>query len=158
LLAAEGCRPGGCSCRWRAAAWEFAGSGHIDAALIAVTVAAWLRPGDRGLWRRALLAARADQILSGGSAAGALSHRGWAMPVAFAGATVLVYLPLVALGWRLAIYPVIPAKAGSMTGTGFYLLGLVRQVPLLGGLAGGYMVAATTILASAPLFSTSATP
>jgi len=133
--------------------WEFAGSGHIDAALITLTVAAlaaarrW-RPFGTGLL---LAAASLTKFYPAVLLPALYRRRDWAMPVAFAGGTVLVYLPLIALGWHVVGF--LSGYAGEegfdATGAGFYLLGLIRKVPLLGGFGAWiYMIAAAAILAA----------
>jgi alpha-1,6-mannosyltransferase len=132
--------------------WEFAGSGHIDAALIALTVAALAaarcrRPFDTGLL---LAAASLSKFYPAVLLPALYRRRDWAMPLAFAGGAVFVYLPLIALGWQVIGF--LPGYAGEegfdATGDGFYLLGLIRQVPLLGGFGAWiYLIAATVILA-----------
>ena len=132
--------------------WEFAGSGHIDAALIALTVAALVAARRWRLFGTGLLLAAASltKFYPAVLLPALYRRRDWAMPVAFAGGTVLVYLPLIALGWHvIGFLPGYAREEGfDGTGAGFYLLGLIRQVPLLDGFGAWiYMVAATAILA-----------
>jgi hypothetical protein len=131
--------------------WEFAGSGHIDAALIALVAAAlWVARRGRGGLAGLFLAGATLTKLYPAVLLPALYRRwGWAMPTAFAAAIVVGYLPFIGVGWR--VFDFLPGYAGEegfdASGTGFYLLGLLRQLPPLAGLSGRvYAVAAIAIL------------
>jgi alpha-1,6-mannosyltransferase len=132
--------------------WEFAGSGHIDAALIALCVAA--------LWA----AKRRREGLAGLFVAGATLvkfypaillptfYRRWdrKLPVLFTAAIVIAYLPFLSAGSHVLGF--LPGYAGqegfAAGGTGFYLLGLLRHLPPLTDLsARGYEAVALVILA-----------
>ena len=74
---------------------------------------------------------------------------GWAMPLGFAAAIVIGYLPFIGVGWR--VFGFLPGYAGEegfdAGGTGFYLLGLLHQLPPISGLSGpAYAIGATAIL------------
>jgi len=131
--------------------WEFAGSGHIDAALIALAMAAF--------WA----ARRGRQGLAGVFAAGATLTKlypavllpvlyrrwGWPMPVAFAGTIVAGYLPFIGVGWR--VFGFLPGYAGEerfdASGAGFYLLSLLHEVTPFATLDGrAYAIGAAAIL------------
>jgi len=165
--------------------WEFAGSGHIDAAAIAlVALALWCsqrRAGTNSLSSRGRRSRNPESMNTGlsqvrqgsvfvdsgigaprrpGMTAGggwliglALAaatlvkfypvvlfpalwrRRDWRMPLAFAGAMVLAYLPFLAVGWHvLGFLPQYVAEEGFAGGGGFYLWSLVRSVPPLRGL------------------------
>jgi hypothetical protein len=112
--------------------WEFAGSGHIDAALIALVVTAlWAaRRGRDGLAGLFLAGATLTKLYPA-VLLPALYRRGrWVMPAAFAAAIVVGYLPFIGVGWR--VFGFLPGYAGEegfdAGGTGFYLLGLLRQL------------------------------
>ncbi len=131
--------------------WEFAGSGHIDAALIALVVAAlWAARRGRGGLTGLLLAGATLTKLYPAVLLPALYRRwGWAMPATFAAASVVGYLPFIGVGWR--VFGFLPGYAGEegfdAGGTGFYLLGLLRQLPPLAELSGrAYTVGAIAIL------------
>jgi alpha-1,6-mannosyltransferase len=120
--------------------WEFAGSGHIDAALIALVVAAlWAARRDRGGLAGLFLAGATLTKLYPAVLPPALYRRwGWAMPAVFAAAIVVAYLPFIGVGWR--VFGFLGGYAGEegfdAGGTGFYLLGLLRQLPPLAELSG----------------------
>lgn len=133
--------------------WEFAGSGHIDAALIAFVVAAlWAAQRNRGGLAGLFLAGAALTKLYPAVLLPALYRRwGWALPTVFASAIVLAYLPFIDVGWHvLGFLPAYTGEEGfGATGTGFYLLGLLRQVPGLAGLSGqAYMAGSIAVLAA----------
>lgn len=131
--------------------WEFAGSGHIDAALIALIVAAlWAARRGRGGFAGLFLAGATLTKLYPAVLLPALYRRwGWALPAAFAAAIVVGYLPFIGIGWR--VFGFLPGYAGEegfdAGGTGFYLLGLLRQVSPLAALSGrAYAAGAVVIL------------
>jgi hypothetical protein len=130
--------------------WEFAGSGHLDAVLIAFVVVAW--------WA----AQRHHFAFSGLALAGATLTKfypavllpalyrrwGWTFPVTFTAAIIACYLPFVAIGWQmLGFLPGYAAEEGfDAGGTGFYLLSLLHQLPGLAELSatayviGGFLI------------------
>ena len=133
--------------------WEFAGSGHIDAALIAFCVAAmWAARRRRNGLAGLLLAGATLTKLYPVVLFPALFRRwGWRMPVAFAVVIVVAYLPFVSVGWRvLGFLPGYAAQEGfDAAGAGFYLLGLLRHVPALAALSARvYAIGALAILAT----------
>jgi hypothetical protein len=145
--------------------WEFAGSGHIDAALIAFCVAAlWAarrgRDGHTGLFLAGAALTKLYPIIL----LPALYRRwGWKMPAAFAAAVGVAYLPFISVGSRvLGFLPGYAAQEGfDANGAGFYLLGLLRHLPPLAALnAGVYAIGALTTLAvlGAALVFAHATP
>ena len=131
--------------------WEFAGSGHLDAALIAFAVAAlWAARRGRGGFAGLFLAGATLTKLYPALLFPALYRRWkWAMPAAFAAAIAACYLPFIAAGWQVLGF--LPGYAGEegfdRAGSGFYLLGLLRHLPLLVGLPGSvYLAVAAFIL------------
>src|SRR5207249_1441466 len=73
----------------------------------------------------------------------------WAMPAVFAAMIIVGYLPFIGVGWR--VFGFLPGYAGEegfdACGTGFYLLGLLRHLPLLAELSGpAYAIGAFAIL------------
>ena len=131
--------------------WEFAGSGHIDAALIAVVVAAlWaVRRGRDGLAGLLLAGATLTKFYPAVLLPALCRRWGWPMPGAFAATIVVGYLPFIGVGWR--VFGFLGGYAGEegfdAGGTGFYLLGLLRQLPPFAGLSGpAYAVGAVVIL------------
>jgi alpha-1,6-mannosyltransferase len=131
--------------------WEFAGSGHIDAALVALMVAAlWAMCRGRGGLAGLFLAGAALTKLYPAVLLPAF-YRRWrtVMPAAFAAAIGVGYLPFIGVGWR--VFGFLPGYAGEegfdSGGTGFFLLGLLRQLPPLAELSGrAYAVGAFAIL------------
>ena len=153
LLVAEGLPAGRVAVyAWHPLAlWEFAGSGHIDAALVALVVA--------GLWA----ARRGRNVLTGLFLAGATLTKlypavllpaffrrwRWATPLVFGAAIIVCYLPFIGVGWR--VFGFLPGYAGEegfdAGGAGFYLLSLLRHLPPLAALTGdAYLTAAAAIL------------
>lgn len=131
--------------------WEFAGSGHIDAALIAFAVAAlWAARRGRGGFAGLFLAGATLTKLYPAALLPALyQRRGWAMPAVFAGTIVVAYLPFSGVGWN--VFGFLPGYAGEegfdAGGSGFYLLSLIRHLPGLAELSGqAYATAAAAIL------------
>jgi alpha-1,6-mannosyltransferase len=131
--------------------WEFAGSGHIDAAIVALVALA--------LWARRREAAWLTGLILGGAVLvklfpivllPALTRRwDWRMPAAVMVVVVLGYLPY--LGAGTAVFGFLPgyvAEEGLNTGAGFYIWNLLSaDLPLaeLGVLP--YLVLAAVILA-----------
>jgi alpha-1,6-mannosyltransferase len=133
------------------ALWEFAGNGHIDAALIAFLVAAlWAARHRRAGLAGVLLAGATLTKFYPAVLAPALYHRwGWKMPAAFAAAIVVAYLPYLGVGWQVLGF--LPAYVGEegfdAAGTGFYLLALLRELPPFAQVSGrAYAVAAAAAL------------
>jgi hypothetical protein len=131
--------------------WEFAGSGHIDAMLIAGVLAAlWAarerRTGLTGLFlAMATLTKFYPMILTP-----ALYRRwDWKVPAVFAAAIVVAYLPFLSAGSQLlGFLPGYARQEGfDAGGAGFYLLGLLRRLPGLEGVStGGYEFVAIALL------------
>lgn len=109
--------------------WEFAGSGHIDALLVAlVALALWAgRRGAGGLTGLGLATATLTKLYPA-LLVPALWRRGdRLMPAVFAAVVVLGYLPFVAVGWRVfGFLPGYASEEGLRSGAGFYLLALIR--------------------------------
>src|SRR5207247_6216263 len=74
---------------------------------------------------------------------------GWAMPAVFAAAIAIAYLPFLGAGWRVFGY--LLGYAGEegfdAGGAGFYLLALLRHLPLFAELSGAeYAMGAVAVL------------
>ena len=130
---------------------DVAGSGHIDAALIALIVAAlWaVRRGRDGFAGLFLAGATLTKLYPAVLLPALYRRWGWALPAAFAAAIVVGYLPFIGIGWR--VFGFLPGYAGEegfdAGGTGFYLLGLLRQVsPLTAPSGRAYAAGAVVIL------------
>jgi hypothetical protein len=130
--------------------WEFAGSGHIDAVLVAGVLAAlWAarerRAGLTGLFLAAATLTKFYPMIL----APALYRRwDWKMPAVFAAAIVVAYLPFLSAGSQLlGFLPGYARQEGfDAGGAGFYLLGLVRRLPGLEGVStSGYEFAAIAL-------------
>lgn len=133
------------------ALWEFAGNGHIDAALIAFVVAAgWAARHRRAGLAGLLLAGATLTKFYPAVLAPALYRRwGWKMPTAFAVAIVVAYLPYLGVGWQvLGFLPAYTGEEGfDAGGRGFFLLALLRELPPFAKIGGrAYAVAAAVTL------------
>jgi alpha-1,6-mannosyltransferase len=133
--------------------WEFAGSGHIDAALIALVVLAlWAYHQDRS-WLTALALAGATLIKFYPAVLLPAVYRRWEwrLPIAFVMAAVLGYLPFIGAGWGvLGFLPGYVKEEGfTANGAGFFLWRLLQTLPSFSGLPGQvYLSIASMILAA----------
>lgn len=118
--------------------WEFAGSGHIDAALVALVVLAlWARQQDRGwLAGLALAGATLAKLYPAVLLPAFYRRREWRVPVAFAAAVILGYLPFIGVGRGvLGFLPGYVQEEGfTAGGQGFFLWNLLQTFPPLSGL------------------------
>ncbi len=135
--------------------WEFAGSGHIDAAVVAfVALALW--------WRRRGAAGAAGIALAGAALVKffpavilpALYRRwDWRMPSAFVAALLLGYAPYIGAGAAvLGFLPGYAGEEGFASGAGFYLwnlAALLLPVSLTGALP--YLALAALLLGAIAL-------
>ena len=153
LLAAEGLPTGRVAVyAWHPLPlWEFAGSGHIDAALIALVIAAsWAaRRGRNGLTGLFLAGATLTKLYPAVLLPAFFRHWSWAMPLIFVAGIIVGYLPFIGAGWR--VFGFLPGYAGEegfdAGGAGFYLLSLLRYLPPLTGLSGqAYVIGAAALL------------
>lgn len=131
--------------------WEFAGSGHIDAALIALVMAAlWAaRRGRNGLTGLFLAGATLTKLYPAVLLPAFFRRWRWAMPLIFVAGIIVGYLPFIGAGWR--VFGFLPGYAGEegfdAGGAGFYLLSLLRYLPPLTGLSGqAYVIGAAALL------------
>jgi alpha-1,6-mannosyltransferase len=137
--------------------WEFAGSGHIDAAIVAmVALALWSRRHAAG-WLAGL-------ALAGGTLAkfypaaifpALWRRRDWRMPAVFAAVVILAYLPFVGAGWRVfGFLPQYAVEEGfTGAGAGFYLWEVAKLMPRLGGMSAvPYIGAAACLMAGLALW------
>jgi len=153
LLAAEGLPTGRVAAyAWHPlVVWEFAGSGHIDAALIALVMAGlWAACRGRGGFTGLFLAGATLTKLYPAVLLPAFFRRWrWPMPLIFVAAILVGYLPFIGVGWR--VFGFLPGYAGEegfdAGGAGFYLLSLLRCLPPLTGLSGqAYVIGAAALL------------
>ena len=131
--------------------WEFAGSGHIDAALIALVMAAlWAaRRGGNGLTGLFLAGATLTKLYPAVLLPAFFRRWRWAMPLIFVAGIIVGYLPFIGAGLR--VFGFLPGYAGEegfdAGGAGFYLLSLLRYWPPLTGLSGqAYVIGAAALL------------
>ena len=133
--------------------WEFAGSGHVDAVLIACTVGALLafrerRSGFAGLF---LAGATLTKFYPAIVAPALYRRWDWKFPACFAAAIVAAYLPFLSAGRQvLGFLPGYANQEGFDTaGAGCYLLRLLRYLPALETLSTrGYVLVAAIALAA----------
>ena len=132
--------------------WEFAGSGHIDAALVALVVLAlWARQQEQGwLAGLALAGATLAKLYPAVLLPALYRRREWRVPMAFSAAMILGYLPFIGAGWGvLGFLPGYVQEEGFTTrGQGFFLWNLLQTSPPLSGLPTlVYLIGAAAILA-----------
>jgi alpha-1,6-mannosyltransferase len=110
-------------------AWEFAGSGHVDAAVIALTVLALFLHQRGGRWSTGIALALAAVVKPFPLAiAPALWRRwDWRLPAAFTVTVALAYALYLDVGARvLGFLPTYVQEEGLASGTAFYPLWLLR--------------------------------
>jgi alpha-1,6-mannosyltransferase len=134
--------------------WEFAGSGHVDAAVVTlVALALWARRREAAWLTGCALAAAALVKFFPAVLFPALYRRwDWKMPLAAAATVIIAYLPFAGAGSALlGFLPGYLKEEGLQSGAGFFLSNLLRSVPLLEHLAPSlYMaLAAAALLALA---------
>lgn len=138
--------------------WEFAGSGHIDAAIVALlALALWSGRRRTGpLCGLALAGATLVKFYPAVIFPALWRRWNWAMPAVFAAALVAAYLPVLGVGWRvfgfLPHYVVEEGFAGG--GAGFYLWNVAKSAaPGLGGVSDiAYIAGAAGLLAGLALY------
>ena len=114
--------------------WEFAGSGHVDAAVVTLVVLAlWARRRQAAWLTGSALAGAALVKFFPAALFPALYRRwGWKMPLAAAVTAVVAYLPFI--GARSAVLGFLPGyldEESLGSGAGFFLWKLLRNLPLL---------------------------
>jgi alpha-1,6-mannosyltransferase len=111
--------------------WEFAGSGHVDAAVVTFLVLAlWARRRQVAWLTGSALAAAALIKFFPAVVFPALYRRwDWKMPVAAAATVVVAYLPFIGAGSAvLGFLPGYLQEEGLRSGSGFFLWNLLRGV------------------------------
>jgi len=114
--------------------WEFAGSGHIDAAIVAfVALALWARRREAAWLTGCALAAAALVKLFPAVLFPALYRRwDWKMPIAAAATVIIAYLPFMGAGSAvLGFLPGYLREEGLQSGAGFFLWNLLKSAPPL---------------------------
>ncbi len=132
--------------------FEFAGSGHIDAAAIALMLlACWFAQRRQQLTAGAVLGAAVAVKFFPLVIAPALYRRwGWRLPLALAGVVIALYLPYVGVGWQvLGFLPGYVHEEGLANGSGFFLLDALGDLaPLPAWTTAVYLLAGTAVLAA----------
>ena len=115
--------------------WEFAGSGHIDAAMIAfVALALWSRRS--WLTGLALAGGVLVKLYPAALFPALWRHWDWRMPALFGVAIAAAYLPFAGAGAHVfGFLPGYAAEEGFAGGAGFYWWNLARSVLPLGGVS-----------------------
>jgi alpha-1,6-mannosyltransferase len=114
--------------------WEFAGSGHVDAAIVAfVALALWARRREAAWLTGCALAAAALVKLFPAVLFPALYRRwDWKMPVAAAATVIIAYLPFIGAGSAvLGFLPGYLHEEGLQSGAGLFLWNLLNSAPPL---------------------------
>ena len=114
--------------------WEFAGSGHVDAAIVTfVVLALWARRREVTWLTGSALAAAALVKFFPAVLFPALYRRwDWKMPVAAAATAIIAYLPFIGAGSAvLGFLPGYLHEEGLESGAGFFLWNLLKSVPPL---------------------------
>jgi alpha-1,6-mannosyltransferase len=138
------------------ALWEFAGSGHIDAAIVAfVALALWARRREAA-WLTGITLACATLVKFFPLVIFPALYRrwDWKMPVAAAAVVILAYVPFLGAGSAiLGFLPGYVAEEGLDSGAGFFLWNLLNAAaPLANVGIIPYLAAAATVLASLGLY------
>jgi hypothetical protein len=138
------------------AIWEIAGSGHVEAVLVAlVALALWARiRGFRALTGAALAGAALIKFFPALLFPAFYRRWDWKMPLTFAGTFLLAYLPYASVGsGAIGFLPVYLQEEGLVHGWGIFPLSLaVRVFGLPDSLGRAYLVLAASILAILALY------
>jgi alpha-1,6-mannosyltransferase len=134
--------------------WEFAGSGHVDAAIVTfVLLALWARRREKAWLTGSALAAAALVKFFPAILFPALYRRwDWKMPLAAAATILVAYLPFIGAGSAvLGFLPDYLKEEGLQSGAGFFLWNVLGSVAPLEhvGSAPYLAVAAAALLALA---------
>jgi hypothetical protein len=114
--------------------WEFAGSGHVDVAIVTfVALALWARRREKAWLTGSALAAAVLVKFFPAVLFPALYRRwDWKMPVAAAATVILAYLPFIGAGSAvLGFLPGYLQEEGLQSGAGLFFWNLLRAVPPL---------------------------
>jgi len=134
--------------------WEFAGSGHVDAAVVTfVVLALWARRRETAWLTGSALAAAALVKFFPAALLPALYRRwDWKMPAAAAATAIIAYLPFLGAGRAvLGFLPGYLQEEGLQSGSGYFFWNLLRSIRPLEhvGPALYLALAAATLLALA---------
>jgi hypothetical protein len=141
--------------------WEFAGSGHADAAMIGLAVLAlWLHQRG-GRWSTGIALAASVLVKPFTLAlAPALWRRwDWRMPAALIATVALAYVPYLDVGSHvLGFLPTYVQEEGLASGTVFYALWLLRALSPVAVPTGAYLAGAVLTLAGLAVMLLRQTP
>jgi alpha-1,6-mannosyltransferase len=137
--------------------WEFAGSGHVDAAVVTfVVLALWARRRQVAWLTGSALAAAALVKFFPAVIFPALYRRwDWKMPVAAAATVIVAYLPFIGAGSAvLGFLPGYLQEEGLQNGSGIFLWNILRSLPPLEHVGSAlYLALAAAALVSLALHS-----
>jgi alpha-1,6-mannosyltransferase len=133
--------------------WEFAGNGHVDAAVIAfLALALWARQREASATAGVALAAAALVKFLPAVVFPALWRRcAWTLPVAAIATAVIAYLPFIGAGSAvLGFLPGYVREEGLQSGSGFFLWNLLKSMVAPLGALGvlPYLALAAAIMAA----------
>jgi alpha-1,6-mannosyltransferase len=138
------------------AIWEIAGSGHVEAVLVAlIALALWSRSRDkRVLTGVALAGAALIKLFPALLLPAFYRRRDWKMPLAFAGMFVLAYLPYASVGsGAIGFLPGYLQEEGLVHGWGIFPLSLAVHIfGLPESLGRSYLVLAAGVLVILALY------
>ena len=138
------------------AIWEIAGSGHVEAVLVAlIALALWARSRDlRALTGSALAGAALIKFFPALLLPAFYRRWDWKMPLAFAGTFLLAYLPYTSVGsGAIGFLPDYLQEEGLVHGWGIFPLSLaVRLLGLPEALGKAYLIFAMALVASLALY------
>lgn len=137
--------------------WEFAGSGHVDAIVVAfIALALWSRrPAAFWFTGLALAGGTLVKFYPAAIFPALWRRRDWRMPAIFAAALIVAYLPFLGVGWQvLGFLPHYLVEEGfTAGGGGFYPANVVKSLLPLGGAVDiAYVAAAVVTLAGLALY------
>jgi len=110
--------------------WEFAQSGHLDAAVITLVVAAhWARLNNRNVWTGILLGLATITKFQPIILFPSLWRKwDWKMPVALTLTVIAGYIPYIKVGWKVfGFLPSYFSEEGFINGSRFYILNRAQQ-------------------------------
>jgi alpha-1,6-mannosyltransferase len=124
--------------------WEFAGSAHVDAVAAGVlALALVVAARRRAVWTGILLAfATLTKFMPAVVVPAFWRPRDWRLPIAFACAVVVLYIPYLSVGWRVfGFLGGYVSEEGVESGHGIFLLQLLGSVATLPAWSGAAYIA-----------------
>jgi alpha-1,6-mannosyltransferase len=132
--------------------WEFAGSGHVDAAAAGlIALALLVAARGQAVWTGVLLAvATLTKFLPAVVLPAFWRPRDWRLLVAFGVTLLVLYIPYLSVGWRVfGFLGGYVSEEGVENGHGLFLLELLGRVTALPAwAAGAYFAVALAVLAA----------